>query len=188
MDTLFSIPPNLPQGFSYFPDFLTLQEEQQLVELIQQYPLENMVFQGFEAKRKVLSFGYDYKFDKRELQKALPIPKDFRFLVEKVGLKLAIEPDLFAKLLLTEYEKGVVINWHRDAPPFDKIAGVSLLCDCTFKLRPYDKSKQARSAIKSFTVARRSLYVMEGAARNEWEHSIAPVKSLRYSITMRTFR
>jgi len=31
-----------------------------------------------------------------------------------------------------------------------------------------------------------SLYAMSGTARSVWEHSIAPVDELRYSITFRT--
>jgi DNA oxidative demethylase len=34
----------------------------------------------------------------------------------------------------------------------------------------------------------RSIYVLTGAARTEWEHSIPAVKDLRYSITFRTLR
>jgi alkylated DNA repair dioxygenase AlkB len=32
----------------------------------------------------------------------------------------------------------------------------------------------------------RSLYVMTGASRHVWEHSIPPVETTRYSITLRT--
>jgi alkylated DNA repair dioxygenase AlkB len=81
-----------------------------------------------------------------------------------------------------------VINWHRDAPPFDIIAGISLLSDCIFRLRPHDKTKYKRSAIISFPVNQRSLYIIQGAARKDWQHSIAPVKQLRYSITLRTLK
>jgi hypothetical protein len=51
-----------------------------------------------------------------------------------------------------------IINWHRDAPPFDRIAGISLLSDVTFKPRPHDKAKQNRKTTVSFLVERRSLY------------------------------
>jgi len=188
MQMLFDVLPDLPVGFHYFPDFITEQEEQQLVSLIQKYPLKNMMFQGFEAKRKVMSFGYDYHFDSRKLSEGIPIPEEFQSVITKVAKQLNIAPQKFAKVLLTEYAAGTVINWHRDAPPFEKIAGISLLSDCTFKLRPYDKSKQTRASVKSFTARRRSLYLMEGEARSDWEHSISPVKSLRYSITIRTLR
>jgi alkylated DNA repair dioxygenase AlkB len=93
-----------------------------------------------------------------------------------------------AELLVTEYPSGSVINWHRDAPPFNVIAGVSLQTSCTFRLRPYDKTKQKRSALISFPVTPRSLYIMAGAARSEWEHSNAPVNDTRYSITLRTLK
>ncbi|MBX9850590.1 MAG: alpha-ketoglutarate-dependent dioxygenase AlkB [Cytophagaceae bacterium] len=91
-------------------------------------------------------------------------------------------------MLVTEYPTGSVINWHRDAPPFDLIAGISLLSDCKFRLRPHDKSKQCRTSIISFPVKRRSLYIMQGPARTDWQHSIAPVKETRYSITLRTLK
>ncbi|TKB79770.1 MAG: alpha-ketoglutarate-dependent dioxygenase AlkB, partial [Mesorhizobium sp.] len=41
---------------------------------------------------------------------------------------------------------------------------------------------------KTVTVEPRSAYLMTGAARNEWEHSIPPVAEHRYSITLRTLR
>ena len=188
MKTLFPILPDLPPGFHYFPEFITEQEEGELVELIRSLPLHNLIFQGFEAKRKVMSLGYEYHFDNRSITKGIPIPEEFSPLISKLAAQLNIPADKFQKILLTEYPPGAVINWHRDAPPFDKIAGISLLSDCTFKLRPYDKTKRARPATRSFTAERRSLYLMEGEAREDWEHSIAPVKALRYSITLRTLR
>ena len=188
MSTLFDIPPELPPGFHYFPEFLSVHEEEQLVQLIRTFPLRNLVFQGFEAKRRVISFGYDYHFDSRKLTPGEPVPEELRPLLEKIGRKLSIPTEAFGEVLFTEYSPGTVINWHRDAPPFEKIAGISLLSSCIFKLRPYDKTRQTRASIKSFQVERRSLYLMEEEARNEWEHSISPVKALRYSITLRTLR
>ena len=188
MQTLFSIPPGLPDGFSYVPDFLTEAEEDELTSLVKSFPLKNMMFQGFEAKRKVASFGYDYHFDSRSLSKGHAIPEIFQPLMAKVAAILNIPTAHFTELLLTEYAPGTVINWHRDAPPFDQIAGISLGADCRFRLRPYGKTGQTRRAIKSFTVERCSLYLIKGEARQDWEHSIAPVKELRYSITLRTLR
>jgi alkylated DNA repair dioxygenase AlkB len=90
--------------------------------------------------------------------------------------------------LVTQYPVGSVINWHRNAPPFDIIAGLSLFSDCIFKLRPHDKAKQKRNAVISIPVKKRSLYIIQGIARSEREHSTAAVKDVRYSITMRTLR
>jgi alkylated DNA repair dioxygenase AlkB len=186
MDTLFPIEPILPAGFSYHENFLTIEEEQRLCKEILKMNMHTFLFQGFEAKRKVASFGYDWSFEKRILSKGKDIPSVFDFLINKVAAYLQIDRDQFAELLVTDYPIGSVINWHRDAPPFDIIAGLSLLSDCTFKLRPHDKSKQGRGSVISLLVKRRSLYVMQGPSRSEWQHSIIPVREIRYSITLRT--
>lgn len=188
MDTLFPMEPIYPEGFLYFPDFLTPQEEHELINEVEKTDLHSFIFQGFEAKRKVASFGYDYNFENRSIKKGIPIPEAFGSLIDKVGRFLNIDPKGFAELLITEYPAGSVINWHRDAPPFDQIVGISLLADCKFRLRPHAKAKQSRTSIISFPVTRRSLYVIKGTSRNDWQHSISPVKKDRYSITLRTLR
>ena len=185
---LFPSDPHYPPGFSYTPDFLTKEEEAQLLEAITTIELHTFLFQGYEAKRKVRSFGYDYSFNKRVLTKGEDIPDIFQPLVNRVANHLKLQIQQFAEILVTEYPVGSVINWHRDAPPFDLIAGVSLKSDCVFKLRPHDKQKQGRKAILSIPVKRRSLYVMQHESRTEWQHSTAPVESVRYSITLRTLR
>jgi alkylated DNA repair dioxygenase AlkB len=188
MNTLFPIEPVMPEGFTYYPEFITPEEELELLKTIAGIPVHNLIFQGFTAKRKIASFGFDYHFDTRTLTKGKNIPDEFQAVITKVAKHMAVSNDKIAELLLTEYEPGSVINWHRDAPPFDIVAGISLLSDCTFKLRPHDKLKQTRSAIKTLTVKRRSFYVMLGEVRSEWEHSISPLKNKRYSLTFRTLR
>jgi alkylated DNA repair dioxygenase AlkB len=188
MDTLFPIEPSFPEGFSYYPGFLTSDEEKDLLKEINKIEVHTFNFHGYEAKRKVASFGYDYSFENKNLSEGKPIPSVFRPLIERVADKVSITPDEFAELLITEYPVGSVINWHRDAFPFDLIAGISLFSDCIFKLRPYDKARQSRGSVISLPVRRRSLYIIGGKARTEWEHSISPVKGLRYSITLRSLR
>ncbi|HEX2607481.1 MAG TPA: alpha-ketoglutarate-dependent dioxygenase AlkB [Flavisolibacter sp.] len=186
MQSLFPLEPVWPEGFQYVPSFISPEEEAQLMETIRSIDLHTFLFQGYEAKRKVASFGYDWSFEKRTLSKGKPIPEAFQFLVQKVATHLLVETSAIGELLVTEYPAGSVINWHRDAPPFDRIIGISLATDCLFRLRPYDTAKQGRKSIHSIPVSRRSLYILQGASRTEWEHSIAPVKSQRYSITLRT--
>jgi alkylated DNA repair dioxygenase AlkB len=188
MQTLFPVEPNLPEGFRYYPDFLSVAEEEELIAAAKATELHVFNFQGFEAKRKVASFGYDYSFDQRKLTKGKEIPVEFSKVIKKVAEKIGIEPKEIGELLVIEYPVGAVINWHRDAPPFDVIAGLSLLSDCVFKLRPQEKSLQNRRSIITIPVKRRSLYIMDGASRSEWQHSISPVKAVRYSITLRTLK
>jgi alkylated DNA repair dioxygenase AlkB len=188
MDTLFPVQPIFPPGFEYLPDFISAGEEQELLEEIKKIELHSFHFQGYEAKRKVASFGYDYSFEKQKLTQGKDIPSFFDSLIQRVATHAGIISTDFAELLITEYPVGSVINWHRDAFPFEVIAGVSLAASCTFRLRPHDKDKQGRGSIISFPVERRSLYLMRGPSRTEWQHSISPVKSIRYSITLRSLR
>ena len=188
MHTLFPAESKYPEGFQYIPEFLTCQEETKLTAEVSNINLHTFIFRGFQAKRKVASFGYDYSFEKRNLTKGKEIPAVFHNLIQNVAAHINIPQEQFAELLVTEYPVGSVINWHWDAPPFDVIVGVSLMANCTFRLRPHDKIKQGRGSIISFPVIRRSLYVIKGLARSDWQHSIAPVKEKRYSITLRTLK
>ena len=188
MNTLFPLEPNLPAGFNYYPDFLSADEETKLRKEISKLDLHNLNYHGFKANRKTASFGYDYNFENNNLSKGKNIPFEFDWIIEKTAKYIAVETGRFAEMLVTQYPEGAVINWHRDVPQFDLIAGISLLTDCIFKLRPYDKEKQTRASILSFPVQRRSLYTMQNEARWNWQHSIAPVKQPRYSITFRTFK
>jgi alkylated DNA repair dioxygenase AlkB len=188
MNTLFDIGPVLPGGFNYYPDFINETEENQLLESIQQLELQTMKFHQYEAKRKVISFGKGWSFTEQQLKPGAPIPPDFDFLVDKIAQKLSMPRESIAQFLITEYPVGSVINWHRDAPPFDIIAGVSLLSNCNFKLRPHEKEKQTRANTIVLPVERRSLYSMQGPAKTEWQHSTAPVETVRYSLTFRTLK
>ncbi|MBV9961124.1 MAG: alpha-ketoglutarate-dependent dioxygenase AlkB [Parafilimonas sp.] len=188
MNTLFPLELRFPEGFTYYHDFLSEEEETKLVGEISKLDLQNMHYRGYTANRKTASFGYDYNFENNSLNKGKEIPSSFNWLIKKTANFINVNMNRFAEMLVTEYPPGAVINWHRDVPQFDLVAGISLLADCTFKLRPYDKAKQTRSSVISFPVQRRSLYAMMGSVRWNWQHSIAPVPQTRYSITLRTFK
>jgi hypothetical protein len=87
------------------------------------------------------------------------------------------------QVLCTEYDVGVGIGWHRDKPHFDRIFGLSLGSACKFRFR-----RTAGKTWDRFTLDAepRSLYMMSGASRHVWEHSIPAVEAPRYSITFRT--
>jgi alkylated DNA repair dioxygenase AlkB len=188
MATLFGSEKQLVPGFTLVSDFLTGEEEQRLVDFAMTLPLSTFKFQGFEAKRKTISFGFDYHFDSRKLTKGSEIPAEFGWIIEKVAAFIGIPPVDIEEVLVTEYPPNSVINWHRDAPPFAIIAGLSLLTGCRFRLRPYSKETRSRQKLVALPLARRSLYVMRDECREQWEHSIGPVTHTRYSVTFRTLK
>src|SRR5687767_5469298 len=108
MQTLFTIEPNLPPGFLYEPQFITPDEERGLRDFIAGMELHTFKFQGFEAKRKVASFGYDYNFENRHISAGKEIPDAFKPLITKTARRISIAPNDFNELLVTEYPPGAV--------------------------------------------------------------------------------
>jgi alkylated DNA repair dioxygenase AlkB len=74
------------------------------------------------------------------------------------------------------------------------VVGISLLSECTMQFRPWPVKKSdapsgsKRSKPLAQVLAPRSVYVLDGAARSQWQHHIPAAKALRYSITFRTLR
>lgn len=185
--SLFSPPSiQLPEGFSYHPDAITLDEEQRVLVEIAPLPFKEFQFQGFEGKRRVVSFGWRYDYTEHKVLPAEPIPRFLRELCRKVeDFAGFVLPDL-AQVLVTEYSPGTTIGWHKDRPVFGNVMGLSLGSPCTFRLRK--SNGEAGWERASLRVEPRSAYVLADSARWKWEHSIRPVEGLRYSITFRNRR
>lgn len=172
-----------PAGLSYEAEFIGRDEEAKLIDHIRSLPLAPFQFGAYEGKRRVVYFGHSYDFTHQRLEKAEPIPDWLQPVVARVEAHARLRPGSIAHALVTEYETGAGIGWHRDKKQFDQVFGLSLLSPCPFRFR-----RKAGAAWKRFTLdaAPRSLYVLDGEARRVWEHSIAAVNSPRYSITFRT--
>ena len=93
-----------------------------------------------------------------------------------------IAPGSLQQVLITEYTPGASIGWHKDRSVFGDVVGISLMSACTFRLRLKAGHRWQR---RKLTIEPRSVYLLRGPARSEWEHSIPGVDSLRYSITFR---
>jgi alkylated DNA repair dioxygenase AlkB len=182
---------DLPDGFEYRDEFVTLDEETRLVEHIHSIAFANFEMRGVVAKRRVAFFGASYD---RTDGPSPPIP-EFLFEVRaRLASWAGVRADAFAMALINEYRPGAPIGWHRDAPQYDITAGVSLLSSARMRLRPYvsptDAAKlgERRRRTHELALPPRSAYVISGAARTRYEHSIPGVTELRYSITFRTLR
>jgi alkylated DNA repair dioxygenase AlkB len=177
--------PELPEGLSYRPDFLTAAEEEALVERIAGLPFAPFQFHGFEGKRRTVSFGWQYRFDGSGLREAEPMPDWLLPVREKAADFAGLAPDDLAHALVIEYEAGAGIGWHRDRPDFGEVIGISLGSEAPLRFRLKEGGKWRRLTLPA---APRSAYHLGGPAREQWEHSILAVPALRYSITLRTLR
>jgi alkylated DNA repair dioxygenase AlkB len=174
----------LPSGFVYQPEFLSIEEEQELLRVIGALSFRPFEFQGFTAKRRVVEYGWEYDFGSRKASQAEPVPEYLRSLRGRVARFAALAEDELVESIVTEYPAGAPIGWHRDVPQFEDVMGVSLLSSCRMRFKPY----KGEGKIVSAALEPRSIYVLRDAARWEFQHSIPAVKSLRYSITFRTLR
>lgn len=186
--SLFALPSAaaLPDGFRYCPDAITAADEDGLLAQIAGLPFQEFQFHGFEGKRRVVSFGWRYDFSEHRALPAEPIPPFLRELCEKIQAATGFVHRDLAQVLVTEYAPGAPIGWHKDRPIFDVVMGLSLASSCTFRMRKrLGDGKWQRT---SLCLEPRSAYLLSGAARWEWEHSIPPLEQLRYSVTFRNLR
>jgi alkylated DNA repair dioxygenase AlkB len=186
VDTAPAAAPVLPPGLVYETQFLTPREERALIALVERMPLAEMRYKSFTARRRVVSFGGKYDFNANQLEAAAPVPAELEPLRRKVAAWLGVQPADFTQVLVAEYREGTPLGWHRDVPDFEDVVGVSLLNEAVMRFRPYPPREAKKSDVVKLTVAPRSIYLLRGAARWGWQHSVAPTRSLRYSITFRT--
>ena len=175
----------LPSGFQYQRDVITAAEERELLARIRELPFREFEFHGYTGKRRVVSFGWQYDFSARHLRKVDDMPDFLRELRVPAARFAGLEPEALQHVLVTEYAAGAGIGWHRDKNVFNEIVGISLLAPCVFRLRRSVGDGWERVNV---TAEPRSAYLLSGAARSEWEHSIPPVDALRYSVTFRNLR
>jgi alkylated DNA repair dioxygenase AlkB len=178
----------LPDGFKYERDFLTPAEEAELRESLSTVQFSDFEMRGVVARRRVAFFGLAYDLADRP---ARPFPAYLGVLRAQAATWAGIADDDIAMGLVNEYPPGAPIGWHRDAPQYGIVIGISLGSACRMRFRPYRRTSSSapatrRRATHELTLLPGSVYLIAGSARTAFEHSIPPVDAHRYSITFRT--
>lgn len=181
MRMLFDAP--LVPGLAYCEELVGPEEEAGLVRAIEAVELLPFKFQGWEGKRLTRTFGWRYDFDDRSFAPAGPLPGWLLPLRDKAASFGGLDPGDFVHALVTRYDPGAGIGWHRDRPQFGTVVGVTLAGSATLRFRQRTPSGFRRASLE---LAPRSAYLLSGEAREQWEHGIAAHDELRYSITFRT--
>ena len=71
---LFESEPSLPEGFRYQAELVSPEAERALVEWFARLAFRAFEFQGYVGKRRVISFGWLYDFNGRELRRTEDMP------------------------------------------------------------------------------------------------------------------
>ena len=200
---LLDLPAELPHGLCFEHDFLSTSEESELLEWFATLPFREARFKTYYARRRVVSFhsgalgeSYDSTSDD-DLAPVGPPPPLIDRLTRRVaafvsnhGHPMQCTTESFVHVLVSEYQAGTPIGWHRDKPHYGIVAGISLGSRARMRFRPVPAPGEwTRVDPKSLIVLDlepRSIYLMRRDIRWRWQHSILPTKALRYSITMRT--
>ena len=141
---------------------------------------------GIVAKRKVVHFGWDYGYDSWTISPTKPIPEWLMPFTMRAAGVMGVSPEAVQEVLVTRYEPGAGIGWHRDAPMFGPaVLGLSLAGSCRMR---FQRILAGERRTAEALLSPRSSYLLSGDARVAWQHSIPPAKELRFSITFRTLK
>lgn len=170
-------------GLQTANDFLSAAEEARLIERVDGAPLAPFKFQQWEGKRLTASYGWSYDFSAGRIAAADRLPDWLLSVRDRAAGFAGLPPDQFVQALLIRYDAGAGIGWHRDRPVFGQVIGILLGASATMRFRRRTAAGFERAKAE---LAPRSIYHLEGEARQQWEHSIAPMDRPRWSITFRT--
>jgi alkylated DNA repair protein (DNA oxidative demethylase) len=173
----------LIKGLDYREEFITPAEHDQLAGKLDSLCLSPFRFHGWLGNRKTETYGWRYDFDDASFTPAAPIPEWLLPLRVKAAAFAGVDARDFAHVLVARYDPGAGIGWHRDRPQFENVVGISLSSAARMRFRQRTAEGFRRANI---LLAPRSAYLLSGPSRWEWEHSIGPGETLRFSITFRT--
>jgi hypothetical protein len=175
----------MPEGFGYTPNVISVAEEADFVKYFEGLALRPFDFHGFPANRRIFTFGRSYLFAGQKPRADARIPEYFGPLLEIASRVSGPPAEAFQQIMVSEYPPGAGIGWHRDRPPYEDIVAISFVAPCVLRLRRRNGEIWER---RSTLVEPRSAYLLHGPVRNVWSHSVTPMETLRYSVTLRTFR
>lgn len=165
-------------GFTYEPSFLSVEEEDALIERIELERFAPILMRGQRTRRSIVSYGLEFRPHVGSLATAPAVPDYLHPIRNRAAAISGVAPDALAQSLLTKYPRNSDIGWHVDHQSFGAIViAVSLLGDATLALRRENEEHR-------LTIERRSIYVLRDSARFDYQHKVT-ARSLRYSITLR---
>lgn len=177
---------NQVPGLFLFENFITTEEEKQLSNTIDKQPWNN------ELSRRTQHYGYEYNYTSKSLEQedssnVLTTPELFKTLLEKIKEKCPNETkDLdFKQVIVNEYSQKQGISKHVDHcqafGPVIVIVSLRETCVMKFhKLEAVDEDQLLKKQVKrkatgdviDVVLPRRSLVLMTGDARYQFQHEI----------------
>lgn len=178
-------PAEEPQGLLLRPHAITREHERDLLERFEALRFDPIVIRGQAARRTARHFGLGYDYESRTPNPGEPIPPWLEPSRRAAAQLAGVQAGELVEILLQRYPAESTMGWHRDAPAFGVVVGISLHGPARLR---FQRGRREQRRTWEILLEPRSGYVLAGEARRFWEHSIPPTKELRYSITFRTLR
>jgi alkylated DNA repair protein (DNA oxidative demethylase) len=172
-----------PDGLFFETEILTPDEERAYLTVIRNLPFGPFRMHGVDAKRRVVRYGEHYVSGSAEMKPPSAFPASLEPLRERAAAVTSVPVAALSETLVTEYTPGAGIGWHRDSSPFGIIVGISFGAQCRMR---FQRGEGIDHQTWSIELPSRSLYMLSGTVREDWQHCIPPVKEARYSVTFRT--
>src|SRR5947199_5050545 len=169
-------PADVPEGFAYHADVMTEVEERALLDGLRALAFGEVRMRGQVARRRTIHFGWTYGYESWRVEPGPPLPYFLLGLRARVAPLASVDAEALAEVLVTHYPTGAGIGWHRDAPAFGVVVGVSLLGACRLR---FQQGRGAARKTRALTLAPRSADGLDGAARWRWQHPTPPGREAR---------
>jgi alkylated DNA repair dioxygenase AlkB len=176
---------SMVKGLEYQPEAISSADEREILAFVEDLDFQEIRMHGQVAKRTVRQFGLRYEFGTWKLEQAEPLPAALEPARRAAAALAGVAPEELAQTLVSRYPAGAGIGWHRDAPAFGRIVGISLLSPCRMR---FQRGKHEERETFALELEPRSGYLLSGSVRWAWQHSIPATPALRYSLTFRTLK
>jgi hypothetical protein len=103
---LFEVSAKVPDGFIYRQNFISEDEEQELIHEIQKLHLKPFQYYQFTGKRRTTSFGWQYEFGASEITTAPEVPAFLLPVRTRAGKLFDIDPNSLSQTSIIEYSTG----------------------------------------------------------------------------------
>lgn len=139
-------------------DFVSPKEARQLLKFLDAQEWSTAL------SRRTLHYGYEYLYNSKSLKKARAIPKELRFLYQRLAVYEILES--VDQIIVNEYLQKQGITPHIDAPIFGPcVASLSLNAEANIVLSRGDREE-------TYFLPQNSLFWLQGQQRTDWKHAI----------------
>jgi alkylated DNA repair protein (DNA oxidative demethylase) len=156
-----------PNGLVYVPDFISIQQEQNLIGHIESSGLKQFSMYGKTVIRQVKGYGMAYNFERQTVTMGEELPDWLEPLCRQAEDLAGLPDGSMVQALTQKYPLGATIGWHSDKPQYGTVVGISLGSFCVMR---FQKGTGNERQVYEKILNPRSAYVLSGDVRENWQH------------------